>query len=285
MNRLLFSIYRVLVPKPARTAILKRNLRKKILAQLSSAAQISAEEDEVMRHLRNNPVSIFPYPFSSDYSPDLIEVYFDEERKMRYVLQDGKKLYFKRRWGAARIRRAYADLAREQDENSPHRYLSDTFTLGKSDTVADIGAAEGNFSLSVIENVARVILVESDIEWIDALRATFEPWKEKVTIVDKYLSDSDDDGNITLDSMMALYPGISFFKIDVDGFEDKVLKGAALTLSSGCPLKIALCTYHKHDDEKIFSDVLTESGFMVTPSRGFMIHYYDKKLRSPWLRR
>jgi hypothetical protein len=36
---------------------------------------------------------------------------------------------------------------REQDPDSPHRYLTDSFTIGNDDVLADIGAAEGNFSL------------------------------------------------------------------------------------------------------------------------------------------
>lgn len=46
--------------------------------------------------------------------------------------------------------------------------------------IADIGSAEGNFSLSNIENVKKVYLFESDKEWIEALEATFRPWRDKV---------------------------------------------------------------------------------------------------------
>jgi hypothetical protein len=64
-----------------------------------------------------------------------------------------------------------------------------------------------------------------------------------------------------------------------------VLEGAKEIFESGSPLKIALCTYHKNDDEKEFTDLLEKSGFTVIPSRGYMIHYYDKKMKSPYLRR
>ena len=39
---------------------------------------------------------IFPYPFHADYSPDKIDVIHDPEKGMRYVIQDGKRLYFKK---------------------------------------------------------------------------------------------------------------------------------------------------------------------------------------------
>ncbi len=63
------------------------------------------------------------------------------------MLQDGKRLYFKKRWSENRIKRAYSDLMKEQDPESPHRYLTESFTIGENDVLADIGAAEANFSL------------------------------------------------------------------------------------------------------------------------------------------
>ena len=55
-------------------------------------------------------------------------------------------------------------------------------------TLLDVGAAEGFFALSVIEHVKEIILFECDVEWIKALEATFKPWKDKVFIINKYVS-------------------------------------------------------------------------------------------------
>lgn len=287
MNRFLFPVYRIVVPKPVRTFILKKDLRKKILKHFASLqpGDISSEHREVIEYLEKNELTIFPYAFSAAYSPEKIEVFTDPDNKLPYVIQEGRRLYFKRRWPANRIRRAYADLSREQDPMSPHRYLSETFAIGDTDSLADIGAAEGNFALSVIEKIRKLYLVEYDQEWVEALNATFAPWKDKVVIIGKYLSDTDDERNMKMDSLLAMHPGISFIKIDVDGFEQKVLNGSAKTLSGVSPLKIALCTYHKNDDEAVFTRILENNGFSVTPSRGYMIHYYDKKIKNPWLRR
>ncbi len=151
MNKLLFPVYRVLVPKPLRTAILKISLRKKIPAWFASlpAAEVNEEQREVLAYLEKNPVTIFPYPFNQNYSAEKIEVFFDTVLGLRYVMQEGKRLYFKKRWSEKHIKRAYSDLLREQDMNSPHRYLDGTFDVSADDVIADIGAAEGNFSLSV----------------------------------------------------------------------------------------------------------------------------------------
>lgn len=287
MNKILFSIYRILVPKPLRIIILKKTLRKKILEYFASLPEneVNDEQREVLRYLDNNPVKIFPYPFYDNYSPEKIEVMFDPQTGMRYVLQEGKRLYFKKRWGEKRIKRAYSDLLREQDINSPHRYLTESFTVGNDDVIADIGAAEGNFSLSVIEKIRKVYLFEYDNEWIEALKATFAPWAEKVEIINKYISDSDDGSHIRFDTFYKNKKDITFLKIDVDGAEAIVLNSCSEVFKTLEPFKIALCTYHKNNDEKDFTLLLRNHGFSITPSKGYMIHYYDKKMKAPWLRR
>jgi hypothetical protein len=286
MNKALFTIYRIVVPKPLRTIIRKKFIRVKILKYFSSlpVEEINDEQREVQRYLENNPVSIFPYPFQNLYRPENIEVFFDEVNKMHYVLLDGKRLYFKKRWSKRRIRKGFSDLLREQDMNSPHRYLSDNFGVN-NDILADIGAAEGNFSLSVIETVKKICIFEYDHEWVEALRATFAPWPGKVEIIDKRVADFDDEKHISFDTFHRTRPEISFLKIDVDGAEAKVIKSCHGILSSGKPVKIALCTYHRNNDEKDFTALLQNYGFKVSFSKGYMIHYFDKQLKAPFLRR
>jgi predicted RNA methylase len=287
MNKVIFNIYRVLVPKPLRTVILKKSLRKKILKHFASLPEneINSEQGEVLKFLENNPVKIFPYPFYDNYSPEKIEVFSDKKTGMRYVMQDGKRLYFKKRWGEKRIKKAYSDLVREQDISSPHRYLTGNFTAGANDVIADIGAAEGNFSLSVIENVRKVYLFEYDREWAEALKVTFAPWSEKVEIVNKYVSDHNDEKHVRFDTFFENHPDINFLKIDVDGAESIVLDSCDNVFKTGRSFKVALCTYHKNNDEKDFTRLMQEHGFRVTPSSGYMIHYYDKKMKAPYLRR
>jgi hypothetical protein len=287
MNRLTFTIYRILVPKPVRTIILKKILRKKILGYYASLPEeeVSEEQKEVLGYLEQNPVATFPYPFQDKYKPEEIEVFHDRENRMHYVLQDGKRLYFKKRWGKNRIKKAWSELLKEQDAVSPHRYLSESFSPSANDVVADIGAAEGNFALSVADKVKRIYLFEYDREWTEALKITFAPWKEKVEIINSYLGDYDKGNHIRFDTFFREKKDVTFLKIDVDGFEKKVLDGCSEVLGGSSPLKIALCTYHKNDDEKEFTNLLESKGFDVSPSRGYTIFYYDKKMKAPWLRR
>jgi hypothetical protein len=287
MNKFLFPVYRILVPKPIRTFLLKRSLRKKIPEYFASIPknEVNNEQKEVLQFLKNNGIRIFPYPFHTDYSPDKIEVLHDSENGMRYVLQDGKRLYFKKRWGEKKIRKSYCDLMREQDSNSPHRYLTDSFTIEQSDVLADIGAAEGNFSLAVIEKIRKVYIFEYDQEWIEALKATFAPWTDKVEIINKFVSDKNDKSNIRFDTFFESRKDINFLKVDVDGAESIVLNSCDKVFKPRQSFKIALCTYHKNDDEKEFTSLLKNYGFQVTPSKGYMINYYDKKMKAPYLRR
>jgi hypothetical protein len=287
MNRLTFTIYRILVPKPVRTIILKKKLRKKILRHFASIAEeeINEEQKEVLRYLEQNPVSTFPYSFRGKYHPGDIEVLYDPDNRMHYVIFDGKRLYFKKRWGKKRIRRSWSELLKEQDPGSPHRYLTESFSTSINDVVADIGAAEGNFALSVADKVKKIYLFEYDREWTEALKITFAPWKDKVEIINSYMGDSDNGKHIRFDTFFREKKDVTFLKIDVDGFEKKVLDGCSEVFESSTPLKIALCTYHNTDDEKEFTKLLESKGFDVSPSRGYIIFYYDKKIKAPWLRR
>lgn len=287
MNKYLFGIYRVVVPKPVRTRILKKSLRRKILAHFGNipAGEISAEQKEILDYLEKNPLAIFPYDFGSDYKPSGIEVFYDEKKKMHFTLLDGKKLYFKKRWKELRIKRGFSDLMREQDSKSPHRYLIPGFDINEKDVIADIGAAEGNFSLAVIERVKKCYLFEYDREWAQALSATFESYGDKAGIINKMVSGKDDGAHIRLDTFLTENPDVTFLKIDVDGAEKEVIGSLMETLRSSRPMKIALCTYHAADDEKVYKDLLRECGFEVNHSYGYMIPFYDKKIKPPWLRR
>lgn len=282
----LFQIYRLVVPKPIRTKILLNKLRKKIPAFHESDPSFmdDPERKEVVEFIKIHGVQVFPYSFIDKYLETDINVFVDKESGMKYVLMDGKRLFFKRRWSVSRIRRSFHDLSLEQDERSPHRYLSAEFDVSTSDVIADVGAAEGNFSLSVIEKVKKVYLFESDPEWIEALEKTFEPWRSKVEIIPKYISNKNDQRNCTGDVFFSERE-LTFLKIDVDGGERNLLQGFENILSKRANLKLALCTYHQHHDEHDFSKLLREKGFFVKPSYGYMIFHYDKKLKPPYLRR
>jgi len=74
----------------------------------------------------------------------------------------------------------FRSINKEQDNQSPHLYLTAEFQVDINSIVVDAGVAEGNFALSVVEKAKILYLIECDTEWMEALRLTFAPWKEKV---------------------------------------------------------------------------------------------------------
>jgi len=287
MNRFTSQLYRIVVPKFIRKRILAKQLPIAILKYYENTSEPQSEEiQQALDYLKTNPIAIFPYDFQNEYHEEDIEVFKDREKGMHYVLQDGKRLYFKKRWGKRKIRNLYNLLKKEQDIRSPHRYLTDEFRFEEGEVLVDVGAAEGNLALSVVEKASKIILFEANKDWIGPLKATFEPWKDKVTIVQKFVSNVTDETNTTLDDYLALDSSSRvFLKIDVEGAESRLLEGAERILSKHDLLKVAICTYHKQHDEKEFTSLLSTYGFSTSHSNGFMLFYFDKKLKAPYFRR
>lgn len=213
-------------------------------------------------------------------------MHHDPIKDLRYVMHMEKRLYFKRTWSARTIQHYFNGLLIEQDLNSPHRYVTQQFDVAKNDVVADIGAAEGIFAIGVIEKAKEVVLFEADTEWVEALEATFQPWSEKVTIINKFVSDKDIGNNISIDTYCkAEHKTFDFIKADVEGAELTLLNGCNQTLSAADKIKIVICAYHKAGDGERFTEILNAYGLTVKASNGFMIFFHDSALKDQYLRR
>ncbi len=286
MNFLNTAVYRIIVPKFFRKKIVARVLRANILAYYSDlSAPLTEEISKVLDYVKNRGIAMIPYYSQDEYIQNSIEVLDDNESGLRYVMHEGKRLYFKKRWSKKRIRLSFNELRKEQDIRSPHCYETDGFKIEKGDVLVDIGAAEGIFALSNADKAGRIVLFESDKEWLEPLKATFAPWIEKVTIVNKFAGDVSNSKCVTLDDYFAPGDKLSFLKIDVEGAESRLLSGCKRILSDVKPLKIAICTYHKAEDEKELNEILVQYGLETSHSDGFLIVYTDRKLKAPYLRR
>jgi hypothetical protein len=169
------------------------NLREIIISYLKAIPpeDMTDEKQAVLEYLKCHPLlSIFPYSYTEKYKSEEVTVYLDAEKEMRYVLQDGKRLYFKKGWDEKQAQAYYNGLLLDQDALSPHHYETAGFSVAEGDVVVDAGVAEGNFALSVVERAKELYLFEPDNDWIAALEATFAPWRNKVHIVNSYVSDS-----------------------------------------------------------------------------------------------
>jgi len=287
MGRKGITLFSWVIPKSIRKRKKASNAKDIILKYYAGLPKSSLNEEQIeaLNYLKNNNLCTFPYSFQTNYSPDTIAVFQDKSNGLKYVICDGKRLYFEKKSSTRGIKRYFNGLAIEQDIMSPHRYLTNNFDLKNEDILVDVGAAEGILALSVIEKVKKVYLFETDENWIEALKATFSPWKDKVVIINKFVSDRNDADNISLDNFFQDKEIFNFLKIDAEGSEDKILHGCEKLLSVKHPLKIALCCYHRPVDDKIFSELLESKGFSISFSKGYMIYNDPVYFSPPYLRR
>jgi FkbM family methyltransferase len=148
-----------------------------------------------------------------------------------------------------------------------HYYQIPQTRLEAGDVVIDCGSAEGFFSLLATEQGAKqVICLEPHPSYLCALKETFAG-DERITIVaaaigdrvgDIHLSNDGiasmvtdrEDGTIpvkveTIDHLCAsLDIRPTYIKADIEGYEEKMLMGAAETIATHHP-KLALTTYHR----------------------------------------
>lgn len=280
------TLYKSLVPKIFRRRIDKKRLKNEVLNYYDSLSkdELKPEEIEALDYLRNHEFCIFPYPFIENYSKADIEV-FKEPNGMQYVIKDEKKLYFKRKSSARGIRRNYTELLKEQDPLSAHRYLTDEFEVSENSILVDVGAAEGVLPLDVIKKVKKAYLFETDERWLEAMQATFAPWSDKIEIINKFVSDKNDANHVSLDEFFKDKEAPDFIKIDAEGSEADILKGAKNLLESSDHLKVAICCYHKPNDAEEFEHFFNEREFETEFADGYMLFPEPKTYEPPYLRR
>lgn len=284
------KIYRLVIPEFLRWKVINSKKKKhmnsvktEIMNYYIQNPSSDVEINEALEYLKQNDLSVFPYDFFNNYKTKNIKVYKDEINQMPYVNHFNHKLYFKKSWTDEHIIDAYRFLLAEQDPNSAHCYLTPNYQIKHNGIVVDVGAAEGIFAINEIEKIKHLYLIETDPEWIEALNETFKPWKNKITIINKFISDINDDVNMTLDSFFS-DKSIDFLKIDVDGAEEKLLNGAEYVIMNNVK-QLAICTYHKTHDNKEFSELLMSKNYKIENSKGYMLFYFDDNFEKPFFRR
>ena len=229
--------------------------------------------------------STFPYDYIYRYYDMPVEVNRDEEG-YPYVYDNGLELYGKKQWNDEEMRDYYVSLLLEQDIESPHCYITDDRRMPDiGDVLVDLGAAEGIFSLRMIDRVGKCYLFECDDEWIEPLKKTFSKWEKKVVLVNKFVGDKTDDRNnmITLDDYF-IDNKIDYIKADIEGAEVDMILGARKTLSN-CK-RVLACSYHYQDDEKKIRRLLSDSEFDIFINEGYMMYYsFFRRFKRPYVRR
>ena len=232
----------------------------------------NSREPEIVRileHLAENDLQVFNYDFVKKYNEMCFRIELDEPCGMYFVWHEGKRLYFSK---TIKDKEEAADYYRgvlmEQDRESPHKHTDENFGIEKGNVVVDIGVAEGNFSLQVIDRVSRLYIIESDDGWIEALRETFRDYKEKVIIIQKFVTSVDEGKYATLDSLIE--EPVNFIKMDIEGNEWDALLGAEKLIGRSKNLKCAVCAYHGDFDEILIKDTFRKYGMNFSTTRGYM---------------
>ena len=263
-----------LILKPERY----KHHRKKVLAHFKNIDPklLPPEINEGIKYLKWHKFSHFPYKWTKKYDNLLPEVFHDEAYKCFYTFCEGKRMFFPKHFTQNHVIWAVRTILKEQDINSPHLYLDNNFQIGPGSIVVDAGVAEGNFALSVVEKAKKVYIIECDKDWMEALRLTFSPWIEKVVFVEKFISDINGDTTTSIDMLISPQPGENYFiKLDIEGFEQKALRGMKKLMASGNPVKMVVCTYHHPNDLKEIGEILNSYGFTWKASEGYVLYFQE----------
>lgn len=230
-----------------------------------------AEYETELKYIMRHGLNAFPRAcmHQSFYREE--DVKRDPNTGLLYILYKGNKMYFKREYDVQGVMSDANQLLGEQQEHSPHKYLQGLVHAEEGDIIFDIGASEGIFALEVIKEAKHVYLFEADAGWVEALTETFRPFKEKVTIVTKYVSDRNDNDNVSIDNFMREQglDRVDLIKLDVEGYERRVLIGAQRGINSNKIKKLLVCTYHKDGDEAWVRKFL--HNYVIEPSEGYML--------------
>jgi hypothetical protein len=276
INNKIFGSLKYLKQKATRTPryLLTKKVRKYL--QTSEVNLNEYDRTEMIRFLRYNLIDIFNYSYIHKYSFRKTKVFSDQARGLPFVITlQGHRLYFKRGMTKQEVSHAYNCLCSEQDKLSPHNYNFNNIIITKDSILADIGSAEGIFSLEHINNIKKLYLFETDYEWIEALEATFHPWQEKTVIVNKYVSDRDSGEYVSLDKYFQNKEKATILKIDVEGSEKEVISGGVQIIKYDID-DILLCTYHRSEDLDYFSNLLREECYDIKVSNGYMLLIWEK---------
>lgn len=227
------------------------------------------EELQALDYIRKNGLDIFNYEFTEKYKNFPVEVFWDAKKGMFYVMHKDKRLYFSRDLDSIqKVKNYYRYILMEQDVASPHKYISRYEEIDDKDVVVDVGAAEGIFSIEIVDKVSRLYIMEVDAGWAEALKETFKDYSEKVIIIEKFISSYNDGVIATLDSL--LDEPVNFIKMDIEGNEWDALQGAKNTIQKSVKLKCAICCYHSDFDQVLIEDFMDKNNLRHVTTPGFI---------------
>ncbi len=225
---------------------------------------------DICNYLQNHELDMFNGQVKNEYPGDMFDICRDEDKGLLYSYWKGKKIYLMSAIQNELVAKEYlCNLCREQDENSPHSYNMEQLGLNSQDVVIDGGAAEGFFSLQIIDKVKKIYLIEGDERWLEALKYTFQPYSHKVVIVPKWLGSKNDENMISIDQINK-EEKVTLVKLDIEGAESDAVQGGEKTFSSAQKMQVIACTYHTTEDAEKFLEYFNSKGFHTELSKGYL---------------
>lgn len=180
-----------------------------------------------------------------------------------------KKLFWPSKFSISRLNQVVAESFDTEDW---HYYQKEHTEINPGEIILDIGTAEGLLPISVIDKCEHIYMIEPSKLFCNCLNKTFSEYKEKTTIFNVAVGNSDGtinfdenslDGMISnvnsattqeigihkIDTLFNKNQPITYLKADIEGFELEMLKGAEKTIKNNKP-KIAITTYHTQNNPK-----------------------------------
>lgn len=233
-------------------------------------------------------LEVFPYAKTREFPK--IEAGFDDARQLPFVVHGGKRLYYPANCGVERAMRSYMNsvaveglLAAGCLEKSPHNYLDDRFPVKNGAVVCDFGAAEGLVALHFAEQASKIVIGECDGRWMEALRATFEPYTGKTIFVTNPLGMGEGTcARILAEQVAGAAP--AFLKFDIEGAERFAIREARMFFTTHPDVTVACAAYHRQDDAEVLEKTFKEWGYKTAFSDGAMLFLLDQ-LAPPYFRR
>lgn len=240
------------------------------------AAGPYADELAFLAQFPRDPYSMFPYPLQG--APRAVESGVDASVGLPYVVHEGRRFYGPKDQSVDDVVRSYRYFTEDEGllgqgrrTKSPHAYTDAFFTVEAGDVVVDIGCSDALFAFHHAPAASRLYLFESWSRWKPALTASFAPYREKTTILDKFVTDRTEGRNVRLVDAVAVEPGARYFiKMDIEGGERAVLAASRDFLQAN-KVKLSCCVYHRQDDAEAIAAFLKELGYSVRFSAGWML--------------
>lgn len=253
-----------------------QDLEKKLCQDLCEKYKNSTDLQikKVLDYYRHKGFNIYGYYEGRIEPPCFVK---REDDGWPFIMYENKKMYYPYHYKFSRYdgKECVFDVSYEQGAHSPHRYVTENNQMEDGSIIVDAGVREGNFSLKYVEMAKKIYLIESDLEWMEALKKTFEKYKDKIVFCSKFLTDYDSRTTITLDSLVK--EKIDFLKMDIEGAEVDALLGGKRVLQES-NAHCAICSYHKMNDAENISWIMNHLGYHISESEGYMFFVFDRAI-------